>query len=648
MDLYFSVDQRPVNADKDPFKELHKLYKRYLRHAIRDYSDRSLSRPFMCLRLSCPPQTYDINVEPAKDRVMFYHESHVSEMFEAMLKQMYGEITTVSTNPRSASVGPVEDDSFSIMMARPKNVGTSKSDSPLKPDQPTEVAIAPPRGSEEDEAPALDNPWTKARMNIRLNRSNTLPEDAVDPSLVMRAEVRAAASPDATSEAIVETAGLEAEQLLTPARSLDGSEGPFQNPGPPMRRRGPRVSDSEPESPPLSTERGPTLLEGWIQASQRIRPHRSDASHNENQLREGQPSMRLSSRSPSVPRELQETQEPGTPSPTLFTQGQQSNPQQRPFVSPFKRPRLSQFPNSSPTPGESMIRPRKQPRNMQPINGSSEVSETELDEILEFERQKKAVLQQRKLAMKALHKSQARSAQVNELHEDSRADTQSRPDMSEDDIAEDFASQFAMNDSAGGDRRRANVSGQKAHGVAEVGQYEEEVVPRTSTREKATRPDSRSGEVVEGGEGEIRKIADSDPRACLIRQKALETQHLADKESGLSRTGLKIRRAKTSRLPLETVPLGMELHNICIELESPQQQDRDASSANLAEQVAKLATLDEYVRHGKVTAAIWSSHMGDIAEWNRTLSEVLRQKAPSLDLEGLGLAAAMEQAFSEK
>ena len=91
---YLSVDSRPVSHEKGTMKKIVTLFKAYLRGAIGNDIEK-IKSPFICLNLRCPTASYDANVEPAKDDVLFGNEALVLSFIEQLLKNVYGELKVV-------------------------------------------------------------------------------------------------------------------------------------------------------------------------------------------------------------------------------------------------------------------------------------------------------------------------------------------------------------------------------------------------------------------------------------------------------------------------------------------------------------------------------------------------------------------------
>lgn len=106
-------------------KDLSKTYKAFLRNVISETSNHS-TKHFMCLQLTCPPGSYDVNVEPAKDQVLFEDSSKVLQLFAKLCANVYGEKVTESiteTTTAKASSRSKEAASnygFDILLAKKK------------------------------------------------------------------------------------------------------------------------------------------------------------------------------------------------------------------------------------------------------------------------------------------------------------------------------------------------------------------------------------------------------------------------------------------------------------------------------------------------------------------------------------------------
>ncbi|KAI5847352.1 hypothetical protein DFP73DRAFT_630632 [Morchella snyderi] len=114
------VDSRAVSCARGTLKQVLALYKTYLKAAL---EAPAVSDPFVYLNIRCPPGSYDPNIEPAKDDVMFHDSGAVLAAVEGMLKRFYGELKSDdnSSSRRSTNKGKaveVPRNGFELLLAR--------------------------------------------------------------------------------------------------------------------------------------------------------------------------------------------------------------------------------------------------------------------------------------------------------------------------------------------------------------------------------------------------------------------------------------------------------------------------------------------------------------------------------------------------
>ncbi|KAF7913806.1 uncharacterized protein EAF01_000212 [Botrytis porri] len=115
---YFSVDSRPVASEKGTMKKIAIIFKKYLRSRLASAApSEKLKNPFMRLNIICPKASYDPNVEPAKDDIIFENEMLLLEAAEKMFKNFYGECDIVMSKvARNNTV--TQPTGFDILLAR--------------------------------------------------------------------------------------------------------------------------------------------------------------------------------------------------------------------------------------------------------------------------------------------------------------------------------------------------------------------------------------------------------------------------------------------------------------------------------------------------------------------------------------------------
>ncbi|KAK4040511.1 hypothetical protein C8A01DRAFT_15608 [Parachaetomium inaequale] len=102
---FLSVDARPVSTARGTAKKLISIFKRRIGdHFARAHSDATpnLKDPFIRLNIRCPPSSYDANIEPTKEDVLFKEEHRIIDQFELFLSFVYS-----ATEPGHPAQAPV-------------------------------------------------------------------------------------------------------------------------------------------------------------------------------------------------------------------------------------------------------------------------------------------------------------------------------------------------------------------------------------------------------------------------------------------------------------------------------------------------------------------------------------------------------------
>lgn len=125
---FISVDSRPVSCSRGTFKQIVGLYKSYLGSgALIEKIDKPKDC-ILCMNIICPRSSYDVNVEPAKDDVLFTNVDFVLGMLEGFFKDMYGDIKTTTTKTTASHVSHMKPRGFEVLLARKKQLPGSIPD----------------------------------------------------------------------------------------------------------------------------------------------------------------------------------------------------------------------------------------------------------------------------------------------------------------------------------------------------------------------------------------------------------------------------------------------------------------------------------------------------------------------------------------
>ncbi|RAL62386.1 hypothetical protein DID88_004952 [Monilinia fructigena] len=125
---YLSVDSRPVASEKGTMKRIVTIFKKYFRSGLAESSSDKIKNPFLRLNIVCPEASYDPNVEPAKDNILFENEMLVLEAVERMLKNFYGECSAVTLKLAKSRI-QTNSNGFDVLLARQPQQDSSTSSS---------------------------------------------------------------------------------------------------------------------------------------------------------------------------------------------------------------------------------------------------------------------------------------------------------------------------------------------------------------------------------------------------------------------------------------------------------------------------------------------------------------------------------------
>jgi hypothetical protein len=191
---FISVDSRPVSATRGTLKKIASTVRDKIRKA--NPSLTGVRDPFFCLNIICPTDSYDPNVEPAKDDVVFGDGNFVIKLVDRLLISIYPENTihtdTIGENEDGMVMQPSQISSLEESITRPRTPSLLNEDYPTGDievisstacdEQPRwrssmygidegDLELLqenPPPVVEEEEGlrdVAVSNPWTIARMN---------------------------------------------------------------------------------------------------------------------------------------------------------------------------------------------------------------------------------------------------------------------------------------------------------------------------------------------------------------------------------------------------------------------------------------------------------------------------------------------------
>ncbi|KAE8447461.1 hypothetical protein EG329_010734 [Mollisiaceae sp. DMI_Dod_QoI] len=147
---YISIDSRPVSHEKGTMRKIVTLFRSYLKDSLTDTSEK-LKNPFLWMDIKCPVASYDANVEPAKDDVLFCNEALVLKSIEKAFKDIYSKredpFDAVALQKPASHVENFDLLKARVPMARqtdipnPSLTSTSSSELPLEISATTSRAV---------------------------------------------------------------------------------------------------------------------------------------------------------------------------------------------------------------------------------------------------------------------------------------------------------------------------------------------------------------------------------------------------------------------------------------------------------------------------------------------------------------------------
>jgi len=105
---FVSVDRRPLTVSRGLAKQIVKAFRDALRKA--DPRLEGIKDPFLSLEITCPEQSYDPNIEPAKDDVLFEDPDRVMEAARRLFAAVYAVEFPPAPSQPTAAIIELQDD----------------------------------------------------------------------------------------------------------------------------------------------------------------------------------------------------------------------------------------------------------------------------------------------------------------------------------------------------------------------------------------------------------------------------------------------------------------------------------------------------------------------------------------------------------
>lgn len=107
-----------MSSNRDPFKKITNIYKSFLTSGSLMSGEDRIKDPFLCMNIVCPPRSYDINIEPAKDGVLFTNTNLVIGEIEQFFQGLYGDLQVKTSGNLQSKVAGPKARGFDLLLAR--------------------------------------------------------------------------------------------------------------------------------------------------------------------------------------------------------------------------------------------------------------------------------------------------------------------------------------------------------------------------------------------------------------------------------------------------------------------------------------------------------------------------------------------------
>ncbi|KAH3338364.1 hypothetical protein KXW81_009228 [Aspergillus fumigatus] len=578
---FFSVDGRPLSASRGIGQEISKLYKTYLRAAAsRSGGFPYISDSFLCLQIRCPEASYDVNVEPAKDDVLFENQQDLLSLAEELFKDVYGETLDRHEKHKSSSKGKermVNSDAFELLLAR-KDSTECSAETVSEGNKPPSFVTAsslfhmrssPKHGRHEqrlfsDGSPGASgytrtrdleglNPWSVTRLYA--------PSGALSHKTPARVLTGSARLPPAAQEqesrSMTESSPLRLASSASPSTSTPGSNRLSHSPA--ESHSSASVSDLA-QTSPITPLHGPSVRSRALR--QRDRERYGNGALDTWFMKTTQASSR------QEPVEQCPENEHDEPPLSQLAEDRFAQRERPPATSDTATPRGSAVAAGSLEPSEDETSVVSRSRASEPASRrldqwsaklhrlASADHNLELERALDFEKRKREVITRLREQRK-----DASAANLPHVSRYLAAKAALQPDVN--------------NNNAG-----------PAPPISET----DNPSPRLNPH---------------------------DPRSYLMRNKPSH-----DKRR-LAADPAKIRRIQTNKLPFEKIPDGCELHDLCLV--------QSADISLISETFCNLYEHDLYIREGDNFAGFTDADLQSLSLWESQLSSLIKQQFRTTD-----------------
>ena len=184
---YVSIDRRPVACTIGTLADIVGHYKSCIKAVKRLEKAKRITDPLLILNLDCPQGSYDINIEPAKDDVLFHDSAAISCSIKNFFDHFYGVDHEQAEKERSTEGAHVLNSSEKYKETQDSRARPDFGPGMITP--PSRKAVVPDvyshgttgkEGREVLQDPGISNPWVIAKMNATYDKHTPARAKLVD------------------------------------------------------------------------------------------------------------------------------------------------------------------------------------------------------------------------------------------------------------------------------------------------------------------------------------------------------------------------------------------------------------------------------------------------------------------------------------
>lgn len=221
---FISVDSRPLSCRRGVFPDLIKCYQEHVRGISVSKTVKRITNPLIVLDIKCPRASYNVDIEPAKDDILFHDTSRISRLVQETFRRLYGAPKLVDESTESAR-DPAKE-------SRPSTWETNRAFSMSVKDRVTMKHSSPPRrnvvggtgGSSIAKDLVILSPYDENEIEIESSSVDQQNTDACNPWVFAKLN---SASRGLGSGPMTATPRLSNSEMMTPAKQrgdvIDGA-----------------------------------------------------------------------------------------------------------------------------------------------------------------------------------------------------------------------------------------------------------------------------------------------------------------------------------------------------------------------------------------------------------------------------------------